>query len=72
MFFSTAELTLRKPLDHDLLDDRVIKALKGQEERKERRAQRKKQVGDMLNWVHIRCPYNNWYFLVLFPCKFIS
>ena len=38
------ELTLRKPLDHDLLDDRVIKALKGQEERKERRADRKKQV----------------------------
>ena len=48
MFFSTAELTLRKPLDHELLDDRVIKALKGQEERKERRAHRKKQVRGFL------------------------
>ena len=42
-------MTLRKPLDHDLLDDRVIKALKGQEERKERRALRKKQVR---SWSH--------------------
>jgi hypothetical protein len=41
---SDARLTLRKPLDQDLLDDRVIKALKNQEERKERRAARKRQV----------------------------
>ena len=36
--------TLRKQLDHKLLDDRVLKALKKQEEKKEKRLARKKEV----------------------------
>ena len=43
--FSPSEFTLKKPLNPKLLDSRVLKALKKQEERKEKKAARKKQVG---------------------------
>lgn len=36
--------TLRRPLNRKLLDDKVLKALKKQEERKEKAANRKKEV----------------------------
>ena len=36
--------TLRRPLDRTLLDDKVLKALKKQEERKERATARKKEA----------------------------
>ena len=39
---------LKKPLDKNLLDDRVLKALKKQEEREGRRAARRKKVARKL------------------------
>ena len=38
-------LSLRKPLDHNLLDGRILKALRRQDERKEAKAKRKREVG---------------------------
>lgn len=37
-------LSLRKPLDHNLLDGRILKTLRRQEERKESKARRQKEV----------------------------